>query len=297
MDETPKPITDVALIFEGGGMRASYTSAVVKKLVELGIDFPLVAGVSAGASNSVNYVSKDGERAKRSFVDFAEDPEFGNWLTFLQGKGYFNSKHIYEETAAPDQILPFNFEAFSANPAELRIGAFDAESGGEMVWSKKAGDMATLSDLMPRVRASSTMPFLMPMVDLDGRKYVDGALGPNGGIALDFAQSAGYEKFFVVLTRPRSYVKEPNKAERFFRWHFRRYPAVAQALATRHSHYNTTREELSDLESSGQAFVFYPDDMKVSNSTSKVAELQESFDAGWAQAQRDYPKWLEFLGV
>lgn len=41
---------DVALIFEGGGMRAAYTAAVVKTLVDAGIVFSKVYGISAGSA-------------------------------------------------------------------------------------------------------------------------------------------------------------------------------------------------------------------------------------------------------
>ena len=55
-------VPDVALVFEGGGMRAAYTSAVVVALVEAGLVFPFVAGISAGASNTVNYLTGDAWR-------------------------------------------------------------------------------------------------------------------------------------------------------------------------------------------------------------------------------------------
>src|SRR5699024_11550207 len=81
-----------ALLFEGGGMRASYTSGMVVALLEAGIHAPFVAGISAGASNTANYLSNDGPRARESFTDFAADPNFGNWRTFLRGKGLLDRK-------------------------------------------------------------------------------------------------------------------------------------------------------------------------------------------------------------
>ena len=48
----PAPITrrvdDVALVFESGGMRGSYTAALVQVLLEAGLFFPWVGGISAG---------------------------------------------------------------------------------------------------------------------------------------------------------------------------------------------------------------------------------------------------------
>lgn len=56
MSQYEPNIDDVALIFEGGGMRASYTAGVVTTLLERKLSFPKVYGISAGASHTVNYV-------------------------------------------------------------------------------------------------------------------------------------------------------------------------------------------------------------------------------------------------
>jgi predicted patatin/cPLA2 family phospholipase len=287
-------IDDVALIFEGGGMRAAYTSAVVQTLLAEDLFFSWVAGISAGSSNLANYVSRDPKRAKESFVEFAADPNFGNWGTFLRGKGLFHAEYIYERTSAPDQVLPFDFDTFTANPAEVRIGAFECDTGRAVYWGKN--DLTTMPALMKRVRASSTMPMIMPKVSLGDHVYVDGALGPSGGIALDAAKADGFTKFFVVLTQERGYLKSPTAAPALYRTYFRRYPAAAAALDVRHLNYNRTREELFDLESSGQAYLFIPEQMTVSNSTKDVPALQCAFDAGLAQSVREAPKWHEFLG-
>ncbi len=288
-------VTGVALVFEGGGMRASYTSAVVAALLDAGIHLDWVGGISAGSSNTANYVARDASRAKKSFVDFVGDRRFGGVRTFLRGQGYFNARYIYEQTAAPHQALPFDFETFRANPAQRRIGAFECDTGTQVYWGGQ--DLDTLPDLMRRVRASSTMPVLMPPVHLDGKTYVDGALGPTGGIALDAARTDGYRRFFVVLTQERGYRKRPGRAPWLFDTYFRRFPAAAEALDTRWRRYNQTRDELFDLEASGDAYLFVPDRMPVGNATTDVAALQASYDAGLAQARAELPRWREFLGL
>ena len=84
-------VHDTALIFEGGGMRVSYTAAVVVALLDAGVHFDWVAGISAGSSNTANYLARDQRRARRSFVEFATDPQFGDLRTFIKGQGLFNS--------------------------------------------------------------------------------------------------------------------------------------------------------------------------------------------------------------
>lgn len=286
-------VNDVALIFEGGGMRASYTSAVVAELLNQGIFFDWVGGISAGSSCTGNYLSRDGARARTSFVDLAADPQFGSWLTWVQGKGRFNAKYIYEETGAPGQALPYDFATYQANPTQFAIGAFDARSGATKYWGRD--DIATMRDLMLRVRASSSLPLLMPPVELDGRTYVDGALGLTGGFALDAAKAAGYTKFFVVMTRPRDYVKPASRVPGFYRTTFRKYPAVIDAILKRPRRYNESRAELFDLELAGQAYLFCPEHLTVSNSETDVRKLARMYELGTEQARREVPAWREFL--
>ena len=70
-------VPDVALIIEGGGMRASYTAGAMATLLQRGINFGRVYGISAGSSHAVNYLSRDIPRTKASFVDLVDDPDFG----------------------------------------------------------------------------------------------------------------------------------------------------------------------------------------------------------------------------
>lgn len=276
-------------------MRVSYTAAVVAALLRAGIHVDWVAGISAGSSNTVNYLSRDAARARAAFVEFAADPRFGDLRTFLRGQGMFNSHYIYRESGRPDGRSPFDFATFQANPARMNLGVFEADTGRGFYWTRE--DVATLDDLMVRVQSSSTLPFFMPMVRLGEHTYVDGALGSSGGIALDAARAAGFTKFLVVLTRPREYVKPPMRISRGMRQYFRRFPAIPDALAERPANYNRTREELLDLERDGQAKVFFPEGFTVSQGERNVARLDRSFADGATQIARDLPAWKEWLGL
>lgn len=288
-------VTDVALVFEGGGMRGSLTSAVPVVLLEAGIHLDWVAGISAGSSHTCNYLSRDTWRARASFTDLAGDPRFGSMRTWLQGKGLFHAEFIYEAAALPGGPLPFDWDTFHRNPARSRIIGFRADDGVQEVWTE--ADFTTPKDLMMRARASSTMPVVMPNTRIGTHTYVDGALGDSGGIPLDVAIAEGFERFFVVLSQPRDHVRRPLGAEGFYRRRFREFPAVAEALASRHERYNATREQIFALEAEGRALVFVPEVMPVSNGERNVAKLTAAHQLGLDQARRELPRWREFLGV
>lgn len=292
-------IDDVALIFEGGGMRASYTAGAVVTLLERGFDFADVYGISAGSSHAANYVSRDAVRARAAFTDFVQLPGFGGWGSFLRGTGYFNSPYLYEgiaeELAGTDDPLAFKWDVFCANPAQMHLEAFDWDSGATVGWTK--ADMSAMRDLLLRVRASSTMPIFMPPTTIDGRTYMDGGMGSSWGILLHGAQASGYERFFIVRTQPRGYRKQPmgRVAQAAFRLLFRRHPKVAEATIARWRHYNALLDEIEELERQGAAYVFYPEAMAVTNRTTDHAALCASYDAGYAQAQRELGEWERFL--
>ncbi|MBB1019113.1 patatin family protein [Dietzia sp. DQ11-71] len=287
---------DVALLFEGGGMRAVHTAGVVETLIEAGIHTGLVAGISAGASHLANYVSRDAVRARKSFVEMAADPNFGDWRSFARGKGLFNAEYIYEQAGLPDEVLPYDFETFDASGTEARIGTFRCSDGETVFWGED--DITSMSDLMRMVRSSSTMPVWMPPVLIDGEYYVDGALGHDGGIPLSEARDAGYDKFLVVLTQPHGYRKiPPRRLTPFYRSYFRRFPAVGEALMHRWALYNETLDEIEALEESGEALVFRPHRVMIRSYERRVDRLAEAYVLGREQARREVDTWLDFCGM
>ena len=292
-----KHIDDTALVFEGGGMRGAFTAGIVATLIEEGIDFPHVSGISAGSSNTVNYVSRDAKRAHDTFTTVADSPEFGGFRHWIEGRGMFNVDYLYDEIAQPDGDAPLDLDTFLANPAQVRIGAFNA-TRGEEVWFTK-DDMRTVEEVGRCVRASSTLPIIMPTVTIDGDTYVDGALGPNGGIPLDAPMRDGYRKFFVVLTRPRDFVKTPTKPGvcSALRLAFPRLPSIAEAVARRTVAYNAARRKLFQLEEQGRALIVTPGDLGIDKMEMNVDRLEDAYDAGVARARADLPRWAAFLGL
>ncbi|YAL83446.1 patatin-like phospholipase family protein [Dermacoccaceae bacterium W4C1] len=287
-------VHDTALIFEGGGLRAAVTGGMVEALLEADLHFGWVAGISAGSTHLVNYVSRDIARARASFTDFVADPQFGGLRTLVRGQGYFNARYIYQEAGLPQGRLPFDWETFCASPAQFRIGAFDATDDQVRYWGRE--DVHELADVLIRVQASSSLPVVMPPVTIDGHVYVDGALGGTGGIALDAARADGYEKFVFVLTQPRGYLKDSYRNDWYVKRHFRSLPSIPAALRERPAHYNATRAEVFALEEQGRAYVFAPTSPVLGNSERDQAKLRASYEAGLAQARAEIPTLEKFLG-
>lgn len=287
-------ITDTALVIEGGGTRASYSAAFIVQLLQQGIYFNYVTGISAGSSHAVNYLSRDIPRTKASFVDLMEDPLSHGMRHFLRGKGFFNAHYVYEEIARPGHALPFDFDRFQRNPAQCRIGAFDLDEG--LVYFQRS-DMTSRDRLLQLVRASSSLPVIMPQTEIDGHTYLDG--GCAGGIPLDIAIADGYKKFFVVLTKPSTYRREPPKQSylRAIAYYYHKYPKLIEALQERYTVYNQTLDQLKDLERDGKALIVYSEHVEGSNKNTHIESLQRNFDLGYQQSLEELPRWKKFLEI
>lgn len=289
---------DVALIFEGGGMRNSYTAPMVIELLEHNVNFGKVYGISAGSSHTVNYLVRDAARARASFVELVKYPRFGGWGSFLTGHGYFNGPFLYEELiekAPAGDPMTFDWDMFRANPADLHIEAMDWDTGETVAFTKS--DMTTARDVGLMVRASSTMPIFMPPTTIADRTYVDGGMGDSWGILLNAARADGFDRFCIIRTQPRAYRKKPMSGveQQLFRLMFRKHPVVAERTIARWQPYNALCDEIEELEKSGAAWVFYPDTMDITNKTTDYEALVRSFEMGQAQSKRDIESLVEWL--
>ncbi|WP_428378830.1 patatin-like phospholipase family protein [Olsenella sp. Marseille-QA0557] len=292
-----KIVSDVALVIEGGGMRAAYSAGLLSVLLEQGIEFSYICGVSAGASCATNYMTHDIDRLKRCFVDIADDPQIGGTRSFLRGHGYFNSEYLYGRCCYPDGALPFNMDAFLASDVTLRVQAFERDTGRTVLFSRE--DMDTLDKLLTVIRASSSLPIVMNPTAVNGRVMYDGGLGTGAGLPTHIAEKDGFSRFFVVTTRQAGYRKTPppGMKRRLMLQTFRDYPYVRDALLTRASRYNNALDHLAALEADGNALVVRPDVMKLKNTTLNRDELEVAYALGHSQGLRELPRWLAFLGI
>ena len=177
----------------------------------------------------------------------------------------------------------------------MHIEGFDWETGETVTWTK--ADMPTMLDMMLRVRASSTMPLFMPPTTIDGRTYMDGGMGTSWGICLDAARRDGFERFFIARTQPRGYRKSSLV--------LCRAPCSAPLSGTipwlpsapSRGHLAITSCATRWSGSSGRLCLrFYPDEMPVDNKETNWEKLCASYDAGYAQAQREAASWEAWIG-
>ena len=289
-------VFDCALAFEGGGYRAAYTAGLVVVLLEQGIYFDYACGISAGASHVLNYLSRDIPRAALAFMGIDGTEKLGGVGSFLRGKGYFNADYMYEGCLT-DGFFPFDWDAFAANPARLRFQAFERDTGRTATFGRD--DAHDTLGLFRLARASSTIPVAMHPAPIGGVTYYDGGLGEGGGIPLRLAERDGFERVVLVATRPAGYRKKPltQTTTRVMRRLFGRHPHLLEAVLTRNDRYNDELDYVARRERTGSVLVIRPDEMPIGNGTLDPAKLEAAYQRGHAQALRELPRLLAFLGL
>lgn len=76
----------IGLVLEGGAFRGIFTAGVLDCLMEQGISFPYVVGVSAGAGNAASFVSNQKGRLRRVIMHEDAAPYCGIGQLFRTGK-------------------------------------------------------------------------------------------------------------------------------------------------------------------------------------------------------------------
>ena len=159
-------VADCALAFEGGGYRGSFSAGFANVLLAARISFPYVCGVSAGASNAVNYASQDRVRTREAFMTDGAARSMVGLRSVARGNGYFDADSLYEG-AVESGVMPFAWDSFVENGAEVKVQAFRRDDGATLRFGKADVDGALR--LMDVVRASSTLPGAMRPRAVDGR--------------------------------------------------------------------------------------------------------------------------------
>ena len=278
---------NTGLVLEGGARRGLFTAGVIDVLMENGIEFPAFVGVSAGAAFGCNYKSRQIGRALRYNKRFCRDPRYCSFRSLFKTGDVFGAQFCYHEV--PNTLDPFDGKAFNENPMAFYLVASDVETGKPFYKRLDRADDTAYE----WIRASASMPIVSRVVELDGKKFLDG--GVTDSIPLAFMERQ-YDRNVVVLTRPRDYQKQPASKLWLYRLTLRKYPNMLRAVRERHLMYNEQRAHVFAQEKAGKAFVICPDKpLEVGRMEHDPEQLQKAYDTGRQTALRQLGALKRFM--
>ena len=267
-----------ALVLEGGGMRGVFTSGVLDWMIDHDITFPYLVGVSAGSSNALSFASHQRGRGKYIFADLQVERHYLGMRNLWRHHSIMDMDLLYHEL--PETIWPYDYAAYRTNPMRVESVATDCLTG-EAVYLEEKEDAARIIDI---VRASSSLPFVCPIANVDGRPMLDGGIADS--IPLQHALDQGYEHIIVVLTRHKGYRKEEKKV-RIPSFIYARYPKLREAIRTRAMRYNKQVELVEQLEREGRITVIRPDHpVEVARIETDLNKMNTLYQHGFEVAER-----------
>ena len=278
------------LVLEGGGMKGIFTAGVLDFLLDKKILFSSVYGVSAGACHMTSYIAGQRGRAFDISVDYLDTRWYCGIPSLVTTGNLFNTDVAY--SLIPNDLNPFDNEAYEKYEGSAYAVVTDVETG-------KADYLRIKScrgKNMDRIRASASLPLVARMVEIDGRKYLDGGL--SDAIPLERSIMSGNDKNLVVLTKEVGYVRTPIPAAELamLKVRYAGYPNVWKLMRNRDIRYNRQLQHVLDMEKEGKAFVLRPQHKSNTKRIDKNPDhLKELYYEGYAEAKKNYDKLMAYL--
>lgn len=276
-----------ALILEGGGLRGVYTAGVLDCFMENKLRFEYVIGVSMGACLGASYVANQRGRNEKVTIELVSDKRYFSFRNMIKTGNVFGANFVYNEI--PKRLIPFDYVTFLNSRTKFYMTCFDCDSG-ETVYI----DKNEISDVNKGFRATSSLPLLSTMVEIDNKKLLDG--GIIDPIPFEKAIKDGYEKVVVILTREEGYRKSKQKFMSLLKLKYPRYPKIIEAMEKRHEKYNYQLDQLKKLEQSGKAFIISPSRKpEVSRLEKDEKKLRNLFELGFNDSNNRMAELEMFL--
>lgn len=171
-------------------------------------------------------------------------------LKFLFSRGCIMD-YDFPFRRAAKKIFPYDMDAY------LKSGRFVLVATNCLTGKAAYFDTPRdIDDLLLKCRASCSLPFACPMVEVGGVPMLDGGIAD--ALPIRRAQSDGYEKCVVVLTRNKGYRKN-EKFSHVPRFIYPKYPELRRALASKNARYNRSLYYIEELERAGKVVVIRPE--------------------------------------
>ncbi len=244
--------------------------------------------VSAGACFGPNLFSGPRGRALRYNLKYMADPRNMGIRSLLSTGDIVNKEFGYYKITL--ELDPFDEAAFERYGGAYWVVVTNVETG-EAEYIR----LDNILTQMEALRASASMPFVSRMVEVDGKRYLDGGIAD--AIPVRACLDLGYDKNVVILTQPADYRKGPMHPA-LIRSAYRKYPNLCRALIDRYARYNSQMDDVAQLEKEGRIFVIRPETpLGVKRLEKDKAQLQRVYDMGVADGRKTMDALKAYLNA
>ena len=262
------------LVLEGGGMRGVFTSGVLDAFMKHQLYFRYVVAVSAGACNGLSYASHQPRRARLSNIDMLVKYDYLSLKHLVRQGCIFDPELLYDRF--PNELIPYDYDTYFSNDMTFEMVVTNCLTGRAEYLEEHEGNRQRLLDIC---RASSSLPYVSKIIDVDGSLYLDGGIVDS--IPVMRAIETGHERNVLVLTRNRGYRKTGRdlKIPPFI---YRRYPRLRVVLSRRIKEYNRQLEMVEQMEARGEVLCIRPErPLEVDRIEKDPVKLEALYEEGF----------------
>lgn len=276
----------VGLVLEGGAMRGMFTAGVLDVFMENNIKVTDIVGVSAGTLFGINYVSKQPKRSLRYNLRYINDNRYMSIKSLMRTGNLINKDFTYYKL--PFQLDVFDNKTFKQSDVNFFATVTNIETGeAEFIKIEDAFKQ------METLRATSALPFISEIIEINGKKYLDGGIANS--IPVDFFENQNFDKIIVILTRPIDYRKKKSTGVQF-KVAYSKYPKLIEKLENRYKDYNDTVERILELEKQGKVLVIRPDEeITIKRLEKDTNKLQHVYDLGIRNGKESIERVKKYL--
>lgn len=279
----------IGLVLEGGALRGLFTAGVLDVMMDNGVKIDGIIGTSAGALFGVNYFSKQRGRVIRYNKRFCNDKRNISIKSYITTGNIVNKDFAFYNV--PFELDIFDDEEYIKNNTGFLATVTNVETG-----KAEYLEVNSVYKDMEVLRASSAIPLLSNLVEIDGKKYLDGGVGDS--IPVEEMLELGYDKVIVILTQPKGYKKEAlgSKKEKIVKLKYKKYPKFVQSMLDRYVRYNKCLESIDRLEKENKIFVIRPKEkLNISVMERDENKLQKIYDLGINEANEKIDSLKEYI--
>ena len=279
----------IGLVLEGGANRGVFTAGVIDFLLEQGVKFDYVIGTSAGACNAMNYLAGQIGRGRDSMILTDKSLNYFGVKTLLKTGHFFDLDWAFTEY--PQKYFVFDYDAYFRNPTEREYASTNCLTGEAVYFTDKNNDKYYLMEIG---KASSALPGMSAVVEIDGVPYADGGVADSIPVGRAFAK--GCDKVIVIETRRKEFRMKLSKGTRMVaKISGKKYPALKEAMLKRHLHYNETLDFIHQKEAEGTVLSIRPEMKEVSRTETDYHTLSRFYHHGYQQAKKAFPELQKFM--
>ena len=278
---------ETGLIIEGGGMRGLYAAGVLDYFMEQNLYFRDCYAVSAGSCHACSYYSKQIGRSLKVTLDYINDKRYCSVNSLIKTGDMFGAKMLYD--TIPNELNIYDYDTYNQCKGNFYSVVTNCDTGeAEYI---KIDDMK--KDIIA-IRASSSLPLLSRIVEINGNKYLDG--GISDSIPIKKSIEDGHKKNVVILTRDINYRKTKNSLMPLFKMKYKDYPNLLKSIERRHEMYNDTLDFIEKERKINNAFVIRPrNPVNIGSLEKDKKKLKSIYDQGYNDAKESFESLLKFL--